>query len=425
VGHGGLASIYNPKMPCCAIILSGDRAGRVCDKNAHGEATRCTIHARSFDRTPTYTASREVKSYVSALTQRARRTLPVAEVAEFTDALTNWAVACNTVILNSLDEQNRVRSFPYGPPVPERIAAMYNAEEPPQPQPLRPAQRQPNEFEILRENIRQALMQGVVNNIIQEPPAIVRRNPRRRPIVPMMEEGPFREEFARIDADRQRQRRMMGEEAWAAHVAGLQEAAMRPAQQPPVQRELAEFAADRQNIHTIQSVVMTKAVVERVLKIAVPEEYRWNMRTVSKTAGEIIAECKLTPHEMVEMINRYVRDDDVYEMGKGIYGKVLDGVWQYIRNSADKADLCRILKQELKDNIGMCAQGNLTRLCNVLSGYMDGIGPQESASERLGRELPKLMELENVPERMAKAKALLREVALPETEWAAWLDVMA
>jgi hypothetical protein len=43
----------------------------------------------------------------------------------------------------------------------------------------------------------------------------------------------------------------------------------------------------------------------------------------------------------------------------------------------------------------------------------------------LGRELPKLMELENVPERMAKAKALLREVALPETEWAAWLDVMA
>jgi hypothetical protein len=342
-----------------------------------------------------------VKSYVSALTQRARRTLPLAEVAPFITALTNWAVACNTLIVNSLDEQNRVRSFPYGPPVPERIAALYNAEEPPPPPPPPPA----NEFEILRENIRQALMNGVVNNMIQEPPAIVRRNPRRRPM--RMEEGPFREE------------------AWVAHVAGLQEAAMRPAQRPPVQRELAEFAADRQNIHTTQSVEMTKEVVGRVLKIAVPREYRWNMNTVSKTAGEIIADCKLTPHEMAEMINRYVRDDDVYEMGKGIYGKVLDGVWQYIRNSADKADLCRILKQELKDNIGMCAQGNLTRLCNVLSGYMDGIGPQESASERLGRELPKLMELENVPERMAKAKALLREVALPETEWAAWLDVMA
>lgn len=418
-----MPGIDKDKMPCCAIILTGSRLGRICGKNVHGEATRCTIHARSFDRTPTYTASREVKSYVSALTQRAGRTLPLAEVAPFIAALSTWAVACNTLIVNSLDEQNRVRSFPYGPPVPERIAAMYNAEEPPPPPPPPPAPQPANEFEILRENIRQALMNGVVNNMIQEPPAIVRRNPRRRPM--RMEEGPFREEFARIDADRQRQRRMMGEEAWAAHVARLQEAAMRPAQRPPVQRELAEFAADRQNIHTTQSVEMTKEVVGRVLKIAVPREYRWNMNTVSKTAGEIIADCKLTPHEMVEMINRYVRDDDVYEMGKGIYGKVLDGVWQYIRNSADKADLCRILKQELKDNIGMCAQGNLTRLCNVLSGYMDGIGPQESASERLGRELPKLMELENVPERMAKAKALLREVALPETEWAAWLDVMA
>ena len=193
---------------------------------------------------------------------------------------------------------------------------------------------------------------------------------------------------------------------------------------PPVQ-ELAAFAADKQNIHTTQSVNMTKAVVERVLRIPVSADYRWNMDTVSKTVGEIIIDCNLTTIEMVEMMNRYIRDDDVYDMGKGIYGKVLDGVWQYVRNSSDKADLCRILKQELKDNIGMCAQGNLTRLCNVLAGYMDGIGPQESPSERLGRELPLLMEIENVTERLGKAKDLMKSLALPEADWNPWLEALA
>jgi hypothetical protein len=188
---------------------------------------------------------------------------------------------------------------------------------------------------------------------------------------------------------------------------------------------LAEFAADRQNVHTALSVRIATDVVTRVLRIPVPKEYRWNMNTVSKTVGEIITECNLTPDEMVEMLNRYIRDDDVYEMGRGIYGKVLDGVWQYIRESPDKADMCRVLKQELKDNIGMCAQGNLTRLCNVLSGYMDGIGTQESVSERLGRELPLMLEIDDVSERMTRAKALLREVALPETEWVPWLEALA
>jgi hypothetical protein len=111
-------------------------------------------------------------------------------------------------------------------------------------------------------------------------------------------------------------------------------------------------------------------------------------------------------------------------MGVGIYGKVLDGVWQYVRNSEHKDELCKILRQELQDNIGMCLQGNLTRLCNVLAGYMDGIGPQESPAERLGREMPKLMEIEDIEARMNTARIVLRDVGLPENEWAPWLEAL-
>ena len=93
-------------------------------------------------------------------------------------------------------------------------------------------------------------------------------------------------------------------------------------------------------------------------------------------------------------------------MGNGIYGKVLDGVWQYIKNSNDKEDLCKILAQELKENVGMCLQGNLSRLCNTLAGYMDGMS-QESVAEILGREFAIISQIADNDERFNKANKIL------------------
>ena len=189
--------------------------------------------------------------------------------------------------------------------------------------------------------------------------------------------------------------------------------------------ELAAFAYDNQNVHTAQSVQMTKTVVDRVLKIAVAKEYQWNRRTVSRTPAEIIWACNLHPQVAMQMMQKYCAADNVYEMGAGIYGRVLDGVYTYIKNSPDKKDLYKILRQELTDNLGMCAQGNLTRLCNVLAGYLEGIGSQESPADRLGRELPKLMEIEDETRRMEVARGVLRDTGLPEAEWAPWLEALA
>jgi hypothetical protein len=55
---------------------------------------------------------------------------------------------------------------------------------------------------------------------------------------------------------------------------------------------------------------------------------------------------------------------------------------------------------------------------------MEGIGSQESVTERLGRELPKLMDIDSVDERMEKAKVIMQSVSLPETEWQPWLDAL-
>jgi hypothetical protein len=125
------------------------------------------------------------------------------------------------------------------------------------------------------------------------------------------------------------------------------------------------------------------------------------------------------------MAAKYCQDENIYELGLGIYGRVLDCVWQYILKSPDRADLCKILKQEMEDNIGMCAQGNLTRLCNILAGYMEGIGPQESPAEVLGRKLPLLLEIEDMTERLEAAYKLLVELKVPQHEWVDWAQPLA
>ena len=158
------------------------------------------------------------------------------------------------------------------------------------------------------------------------------------------------------------------------------------------------------------------------MKVPVPTEYKWNITECSKTPGEIILECKLSPKATWQMSAMYCADSEIYELGKGIYGRVLDCVWQFILKSEHKADLCRILKSELQDNIGMCAQGNLSRLANILAGYMDGVKSQESISEILGRELPPLMEIEDAGLRMIQFIEKMQENNVPPKDWLEWAE---
>jgi PII-like signaling protein len=122
------------------------------------------------------------------------------------------------------------------------------------------------------------------------------------------------------------------------------------------------------------------------------------------------------------MTGFYTRDEPIYELGNGIYGKVLDCVWQYIQKSDDKDGLQKILKLEMEDNIGMCAQGNLSRIVNIMAGYFDEIKISEPFSEVLGRRLPALIEIDDNEERLDALIKVYNEVNLPRDVWVMWAE---
>lgn len=176
-------------------------------------------------------------------------------------------------------------------------------------------------------------------------------------------------------------------------------------------RLLEQFVEDKQNVHTSVAVQNVKNLVKKILEIPVPPEYETD---TLKTPGEIILECKLSKNAAWQMMVKYCEEVDIYELGIGIYSKILNSVWQFIIKSDDKINLFKILATEMEDNIGLCHQGNLSRLCNILSGYI--IIEQKASIQE------KLAEIRNDSNRIEKAKDILNEYEIPPSEWDVWLS---
>jgi hypothetical protein len=184
--------------------------------------------------------------------------------------------------------------------------------------------------------------------------------------------------------------------------------------------EALAFHLDNQNVHRVETVSFVKDSVSKIMAIKIDDpDFVWNASRVSKTPGEIIIRCSLTPAAAVLLIQKYAASDTIYNMMPGIYGKVLDGVLQFIKTSEDSVNLYKILKIELEDNVEMCAQGNLSRLCNVLGGYLDGISTA-SIAEILGNLLPPLTSIVDLVTRYKAAVEIMETYSVPEEKWAEW-----
>ena len=185
---------------------------------------------------------------------------------------------------------------------------------------------------------------------------------------------------------------------------------------------LVAFHADNQNVHRAETVSFVKDSVSKIAAIVIDDpDFVWNTLRVSKTPGEIIIKCSLTPSAAVLLIQKYAAADTIYDMMPGIYGKVLDGVLQFIKTSEDSVNLYKILKIELEDNVEMCAQGNLSRLCNVLGGYLEGISTS-SVVEILGNLLPPLASIADLATRYTAAVEIMKTYSVPEEKWEEWFE---
>lgn len=108
-------------------------------------------------------------------------------------------------------------------------------------------------------------------------------------------------------------------------------------------------------------------------------------------------------------INFMLNDRSIHSNTKITYKKLLERIWQLIKNHEMKNDLIDRLKTEIEDSFGYCFTGRINRLINSLTGFIDDIGITISVKEEVQNEI-------NLVIKKFVEKTVNKEEALKEFE---------
>jgi len=193
------------------------------------------------------------------------------------------------------------------------------------------------------------------------------------------------------------------------------------ARDPEGSIDLKSFATDNQNIHRSSVQTATQKAVVQLMK-----------RTVDPTQDtlpEIIkdlqdpAKIRMSVAGFREKVIMEVQHDYYESVAFSVpYGDVMDRVWTFIRTHTNRADLFIRLAQEIAEGVGMCSNGKMARLVNVLQGFDETLlvePPKEVFQDKIAlvRKLP-------LPERGPAAKVLFEEFSIPEDERGVWVEAL-
>lgn len=198
---------------------------------------------------------------------------------------------------------------------------------------------------------------------------------------------------------------------------------------PPPRTELEGFARDSQNIHTRMVTQQTNSALDILLNTDIPS----SQKTVSEThiafMGHVVADRIRTSLEQIADVDRDVkrwyRTNTCRGEGDYLYRRTLDGLWAKIKTSPVRQELEIRLWQEMVDSLGMCCDGHISRLTNVLCGFDDAFAPELTPAEKLQNRMAVIAGMEGgIILQVAEAMSAFKELNVPEDQWEAWVDAL-
>lgn len=187
---------------------------------------------------------------------------------------------------------------------------------------------------------------------------------------------------------------------------------------------LAGLAADGQNVHTQAVVNQTNDGITIIRSTVVPRG--------QKTVDEIFnAWITVVPH-CIELLSPVYEDmlkwgncRTIIKKNDWEYRKALRGIWAKIKTYEGdiRLELTKRLWEECYESVGMCAQGHLSRLANVLVGFDETIKPPSSSKQYFQERIADLSR-KDLPtdEKIKIATELMDEIGMPQDERAPWLE---
>jgi hypothetical protein len=181
--------------------------------------------------------------------------------------------------------------------------------------------------------------------------------------------------------------------------------------------DLGKFVTDKQNVHT--------RVVNRQTDTALASFAIVPVNKKQHTLDEIIS-CWLEKYSWDDIqpifkdMSYWGSVSEVIKKNDYAYRNALRALWAKIKTYEGdlRKELEKRLFEECKDSVEMCAQGHLSRLGNVLVGYVE-MEVKESFQDKMVA-----ISLKNVNEsiKIAEATKIMDEMKMPQKERLAWLE---
>lgn len=185
--------------------------------------------------------------------------------------------------------------------------------------------------------------------------------------------------------------------------------------------DLQRLALDKQNVHTEAVNKQTSDAQKYLLETSVPNGEKTVDEIWSAWSGQNTKQRK----KVVRDIEKWYETADCVKMKDWLYKRMLDGLWARIKTHKEREELTKRLWEEASESVGKCCQGHLSRLTNVLVGFMDEVKAEVPIGEILQQKMSVIASQDiRVEEKVAAAWAVFEELKIPMDQRDAWIEAL-
>jgi hypothetical protein len=193
-------------------------------------------------------------------------------------------------------------------------------------------------------------------------------------------------------------------------------------------RELARLARDNQNVHTGVVTEQTNKATKKLMSVKVPETQQTEKTLALVWLGTLVG-IKVSYSSFIQVssdINKWFNTKNCRSQDDNLYRKLLRGLVALIISEKDeerKSEMYRRCWEECCESVGMCCEGHISRLCNVLVGFDEDFQPPVPFGEILQSKMAAIAGMDVSEEEKRKlANAFFDEHKTPEADRTAWLE---
>jgi len=186
--------------------------------------------------------------------------------------------------------------------------------------------------------------------------------------------------------------------------------------------ELRDIASSEQSVHTTVVIKVTNDGIGILSDVSVPD----GQKTISEICQEWLK--NYSPNK-VEEVMKDMRDwgtrVTVMHKTKNVYKDVLRGLWAKIKSYEGELykELVKRLWEECYESIGLCADGHVGRLVNVLVGFDEEFKMDVSPMVYFQNNIALIADANTPLEfKIQQAKKLMDEIGMPEAQRGDWLS---